>query len=284
MKSEYIYPIKSFRFFTLAILAAATLNGCGGKEESKNGDLYAEPRVTISESILDGKQVFVRSFVGDVNNDGFEDVIAIGSRDEFLILTNNKQGMLTPFNGSGSTLKGVESLVDLNQDGNLDLLILSGGDWSTAFGNGDGTFNDPEAYNQVLSESHTSVDFGDFDGNAILDLVAADDLGVTLFLADEEGSYKTNSLSDSPGVVHVADLNADGIDDIVMTDPYRIALHVGKGAGTFGLLQISDTGIYFKSDAEKNIFFRDLNGDRWLDIAYLLPSNLHCSGIVNLAT
>lgn len=274
MKANYLYPIKYFRSAALTTCAAAILNACGGEEKPKDRDPYSEPRVTISESVITGNQVFVGSFVGDVNNDGFEDVIAIGLRDEFIVLINDKDGRLIPLNGSASTLKGVYSLVDLNQDGNLDLLMLSDGNWSTASGNGDGTFNDPQSYSEVLSDSYTGVAFGDFDGNGNLDLVAVSHQGATLLIADGEDGYTSSPLSNSAYAVHVEDFNVDGVQDILVVGPYRLSLYAGNGDGTFRLPQITETEIQFSGGTTEEIYFRDLNGDGWLDIASMQSSGL----------
>jgi len=254
--------------------ATALLNGCGGENTPDNGSPHLEPRVAISESILDDKATYTRTVVGDVNNDGIDDVIAISLSGELYVFINDRQGLLRPLPDSGQILKGFDRLVDLNQDGNLDLLILAGEDWFAAYGKGDGSFAEPQSFENVLPEIYTRVSFGFFDGDEMLDLVGTHSSGVTLLLALGEGRYANTVLSDISGVPHVADFNGDDVADVLISSDHRLSLYIGNGDGTFKSPQISNTEAFFSGDASR-VHLRDLNGDGSLDIAYMPTGSLY---------
>lgn len=261
-----------FQFSFFAMAATALLNGCGGGENTPdNGSPQLEPRVTISASVLDNKATYSSATAGDVNNDGFDDVVAVGLGGELSVFINDKKGLLKPLASSGQILKRFNCLVDLNQDGNLDLLILTGENWFAVYGEGGGTFAEPQSFENVLPGSYTRVSFGFLNDDEMLDMVGTHNRGVTLFLALGDNSYANTVLSDIPGVSHVADFNDDGFADVLISSDRQLFLYVGNGDGTFKSPQISHTEVALSG----RVYLHDLNGDGWLDIAYMPSGALH---------
>jgi len=100
-----------------------------------NGDgTFQPPTSIVATPPANG---FSRIAAGDINNDGWPDLVLTG--DNVLVLLNNRHGGFTqvPLAIVGST----PILADLNGDGNLDLIVLSTtGNSSAYFGDGQGGF------------------------------------------------------------------------------------------------------------------------------------------------
>jgi len=165
-----------------------------------------------------------------------------------------------PTSGStGSPTSYVERIVDLDGDGKLDLVFLAQsttGDFTlstavssmqVALGHGDGSFSTPAtvAGPDIMVESFTDV---------------------------------------IPASIVVADMNGDGIPDIVAvgsaatTYNLQIAIALGKGDGTFQAPVLTDTiGQYLNNDQQ--VAVADFNGDGKLDVLITDPYVTTASGI-----
>jgi Ca2+-binding RTX toxin-like protein len=132
----------------------------------------------------------------------------------------------TPPTGSNPT---ASSLIDVNRDGNLDLItadrgtLSNNGTISILLGNGNGTFQAANLFTD-LSGSFSFVTAADFTGDSILDLAVANTSSdtVSLLRGQGDGTFDVETTSDSlqgdPNALAVADFNRDGIFDIVTAD------------------------------------------------------------------
>ncbi len=257
------------------LVAGLFLEGCGGKDEPTLNDPSAEPAVTISEIVHVTNAVYTSTVIGDINQDGFDDVIAVGLKGETTVFINNQQGQLIELAGATKELGSVYKLADLNQDGKLDAVTKGGDGWLVALGHGDGTFGEPGPGLDFLSQNYTSVAFGYFNDDPVLDMVAANGQGAILFVADGTGGYTSQVISDRLGAVRVADVNADGVDDVLISGYYRLSLYIGNGDGTFKPPQFTDTEVISLGSSSERVHFGDVNGDGWLDIAFLSGATVH---------
>ena len=164
-------------------------------------------------------------------------------------------------------------LVDFNKDRRLDIVTSGGGFVSVLLGNGDGTFpftgtDFPVASGTLIP----SLAVGDLNGDGALDVVAPDSGGMTLnvFLGTGDGTLlaaKQFPCGLSPADVKVADLNLDGLPDIVATNDSgpgnagTVAVLAGKGDGTFDPYVAFGTGM-----GPHAVSIGDLNGDTRPDL------------------
>lgn len=104
--------------------------------------------------------------VGDVNNDGFPDIVTPG----LYILIGNGDGTFKP--PVLHTLYGVTNLQlrDINNDGKLDVVAVAGlnGFLDVLLGNGNGTFQTAKNFGVFLGR--VTIGVADLNGDGLLDV------------------------------------------------------------------------------------------------------------------
>jgi hypothetical protein len=189
---------------------------------------------------------------------------------------------------SGTGVLGQFSIADVNHDGKPDLIVNVGtGTFNSALAvylnNGDGTFQSPllsagpsSTFEDVGLSGHMGI--GDFDGDGVVDLVAAaSNDTLAFFKGDNQGHFSLRSTLphlDSPGPVYAADLNGDGWLDFVALNgnAASVSVYLGDGDGTF---QAEAT--YTGPHNIRSVVVKDVNHDGRPD---LVVSNL--SGTVDI--
>ena len=107
--------------------------------------------------------------------------------------------------------------VDLDDDGDADIVGAGGVDIYVLINDGSGQFS--------VSDSHLSsglyLNIGDLNQDGILDIVSTNDAG-QVFLGNGDGTFRAGFQFDAPtdlrGVPDLADLNSDGFPDLVVND------------------------------------------------------------------
>jgi len=177
---------------------------------------------------------------GDFNNDKNIDFLTTASNENNIrYFSGNGDGS---FNAPATFGNGVVftpfslTSADFNGDGKRDLLVGSANVASVVFGNGDGTFQFnasqvyylpiPPAAPGPVSSSPPLVAAADMDGDGKIDAVTADSFSNSLnvFLNDGTGTFQqatpnfTSSLPAGSNQLQLADLNGDGVPDIIVTN------------------------------------------------------------------
>ncbi len=204
--------------------------------------------------------------IGDINQDGFLDVIALTGRGYAGVLLGNGNGTLQARTTLAmNTTTGVDlSLADLNGDGILDL-VTSGtsggfGNVTLRLGNGNGTFGASSSY--IMAQGTSALAVGDINGDNILDILASgSDDGtygqITVRLGNGDGSFKDRyEYFDSgsaaiPSVLHLGDLNGDGVLDILTDDSGDLSTLLGITRD--GINPILDFSLETMADARQAI-------------------------------
>ncbi len=185
--------------------------------------------------------------VGDFNGDGNLDfAVPLNGGTVSIRLGDGTGGFTNAADvnaGSQATSVGVG---DFNRDGILDLAISNYGPdtVSIRLGVGDGTFTGTTDVS--VGTDPISIAVGDFNRDGILDFATANynfsGGSLSLRMGVGDGTFTgTTNLSSGPGPVHiaVADLNRDGVLDIVSPNSTTTTLNVLLGAAA---TQVNVTG------------------------------------------
>lgn len=149
------------------------------------------------------------------------------------------------------------TLVDLNNDGELDIATANANsdDISVLLGDGLGGFNEaPDSPFSVGANgaSTRSIDFGDFDEDGNIDLAtsSARDGQVSILLGDGVGGFAQAAdspftVSTFPQSLNVGDLDSDGLADLLVIDTVASSLGILRGDGDGGLSESAGSPIRF---------------------------------------
>ncbi len=209
--------------------------------------------------------------VGDVNNDGHEDILATEYPWRLAVLLGIGDGRFT--NAPSRFLNGNAvglALADFDQDGNLDLATTliptnpaASLEASLWFGNGDGTFRDAIILDPPASGALATADFNKDTKPDLL-------VGTSVFLGIGSGMFTHVFELGQIASVRTADLNSDGIVDLILFDDRGfLTIRRGDGEGAFQPL----TSYNFGSSI-RDVAIADVNGDNHLDLVLDTPGFL----------
>lgn len=246
--------------------------------------IVAEPAQTLSSAAT-------RAVAGgDLDGDGFDDVVAATGAGEAALLLRNvadPSGLHAALTVPGRSNRGLSAagvrigntalgndaaLADLDNDGDLDLALANGpGRPSGAFRNTTGTLQTFGALGAAGSDDR-AVALGDVDGDGFVDAVVGRADGVRLYrnvggtqLAESAVATAAASAVD----VHLAQLVGSALPELVVVrGDGSVVVHDNLGGGTFGAATTVDAGpAVAVASADFN---RDGNGD--LVVARLAPA------------
>jgi hypothetical protein len=219
---------------------------------------------------------------GDFNQDGQKDLAGIGMTGGVLSvhLANpvSLPGTFT-MQSSFSTIAEPRDTIaaDMNQDGNLDLLVASSSAGANLLrlhpGAGDGTFAAGSSFSlgaaSVTNTNIIRLATADFDGDGDLDVasVIADSNFLTVAMGDGAGSFAaaaTYASGTDPRHLAIGDFDRDGDVDVAVAnhDTNNASIFINNGAGVFAAAVN-----YATANTPKAIAVGDVNRDGILDLA-----------------
>ena len=230
------------------------------------------------------------SGVGDLNGDGFDDIVDI--RGDFIrVLIGDGTGMFTTTTAPdlGPSFGRSVALADLNEDGNLDLIVGDRTDQTVEvlLGEGDGTFGD--ATSTSVGAKVSSLVILDLDGDGHLDIAAGaftslpEDFDMAVLIGDGSGGFSRvtpffASAQNSLEFPLTADFDVDGNADIAFighedTFVDRVEFLLGDGGGAFAQRLIVDVEERASGGVIEHVTVNDLNGDGIPDLIVSNPQD-----------
>ncbi len=231
-------------------------------------------------NVTDGGQgALTNMYSWDLDADQDMDLVLCSHTDEFRLLFNNGDGTFSAPVVYSMFQPESACTADLNNDGNLDLVVASGrltGFINYYAGNGDGSFQDPV---QVYDETRVNmVTTDDLDGDGDFDLAFSSQSDIKTMLGNGDGSFAPAVMIGTMNRwdmhrIRTADFTNDGAPDLLFTFPSvdlegRPWVVLNNGDGTFQSPVDILTGFPYCVDAIPGDF--DMDGD--LDICVIEAS------------
>jgi Flp pilus assembly protein TadD len=212
----------------------------------------------------------------DFDNDGWLDLFAIGGDGRGHLFRNGGTGTFTDVTAKAGVadVRGARRavFVDLDHDGDLDLLLLGGAQRAVYRNNLDGTFTESAAALGLAGPGAAAAAFADFDDDGRIDLFLASPAGGTLL--HNGGAQRFVDVTAASGLAVAAGSAADVAD---YDGDGRLDLFVGGAASGEPSLWHNDGGGRFSRDARAAAALRatrgsaaalfvDYDNDGWVDL------------------
>jgi hypothetical protein len=221
--------------------------------------------------------------VGDVNNDGRDDVV-VTAADSIGVFYQNNSGTLDSMITYPSTHTSFSNtykvkIADLNNDGRFDVVCIDWGTQSQAVEifhqNQNGTLDSPVTYT-VLHGGYDDLDVGDINNDGRTDIIVMSGQGyeynnIGILLQNQNGTFADPVYYDlgenelTRGVA-VGDVNGDSLQDIIVTyggnsPNSKIGIFLQNAGGTL------NPAVSFESyDIPEPVVIADVNNDARKDI------------------
>ncbi|MGA8763291.1 MAG: FG-GAP-like repeat-containing protein [Candidatus Sulfotelmatobacter sp.] len=149
------------------------------------------------------------------------------------------------------------ALGDFNSDGKKDVIVAADPP-VLLLGNGDGTLQAAASIGTIAS-APTGVAVADFNRDGKLDVAFAISGGAVVYLGKGNGTFGPGTTFSSGGAnqngfarILVADVNNDGIADLILNTDAGVSVLLGKGNGTFRAPISSPGTVLYMSAADFN--------------------------------
>lgn len=273
----------------------------GNPDGSFNTTPIADKTFGDFDNEFDGQGSFAHPIVvADLNGDGIPDIIASATDGLTVLLGSPKLAFGDPVHyaagyalempGATSTLYA--QIVDIDGDGNLDVISAGPNGIYISYGRADGTFRSAPAIEASEVIGYAAI--ADFNGDGIPDIAATGDTSIRLSLGKGDGTFFpytslpkgsinfSTPLSATNAHIYHGDFDGDGRQDLIATGSssiyqYDDYLLLGHGDGTFDPPRILDnTSNIFPLYSK--VLVADVNGDRRDDLIGMDTSSVPPDG------
>jgi|GEM_PF-2272205 len=218
--------------------------------------------------------------IGDVNNDGLNDIVIAAQQDDvtgeynIYIYKQLSEGGLSeplklPYPGGYYYISDLE-IADLNNDGLNDIAILYKGKVGIFYQQVDGSISDIQDW--TGPDYYNGIRCGDLNNDGLIDIIGYSNRSYQILYQKSEGGFSlttipttiTNANAFFRNQIEIGDLNGDGLNDIVRIYATQIEIlfqKVGSGISSENAIVLSQPDFYFSKAT-----IGDVNNDGKNDI------------------
>jgi len=165
-----------------------------------------------------GDWVFSSPAVGDINNDGYLEVV-FGSRNSWVYAVNASSGIeVWKSKTNGNDIRSSPAIANIDGDNALEVIIGSADNYVYAFDGLDGTVDWKFPTGGNVASSPT---VGDINNDDILEIIVGSDdnnvYAIDGFTGGEEWRYKTDSIFDVGNWPALSDIDNDGFIEVIFS-------------------------------------------------------------------
>ncbi|MBK7964150.1 MAG: VCBS repeat-containing protein [Bacteroidetes bacterium] len=210
---------------------------------------------------------------GDLNGDGFKDLVTYGYDTVLVYINNGSGGFASPTKftvGPTGNNNSPILIADFNADGNLDVIVANAMQQFFLFrGQGNGNFLSPVI---ILAPDYTFFEamvVGNFNNDTLPDIAYGVSAAIKILLNSGNGTFSQGSTLGATSYImglDVGDFNEDGYDDIVCTNNFTAGnLYLNNGSGVF---TASSGFVSCINGSLSAVACGDLNHDGHMDVAF----------------
>jgi hypothetical protein len=227
---------------------------------------------SFGQSLDIGVGVLPFGFVSsDLDGDGDPDVAVINQQGDSVTVLLGEPGGLLSVGQTLATGDGPVSMVaaDVDGDGDTDLLVASFADDQVSLlaNNGDATFSPRVVVDTVRNLGRIALADFDNDGDPDLAMQGRNEVLVSENIAGRFERRTVLPIDGFPRDVSAADLDGDGLADLIMGTDGLARVYGGLGAFAFGEATVYDAGglggPYARASSWSAV---DVNGDGLIDL------------------
>lgn len=214
----------------------------------------------------------------DIRNNSRKDIIVNQpnfSKVRVFLSQATGGGFDLPIDYTVGTTPSAILILDINEDGKLDLIVTNSGtnNVSVLLGIGDGTFQNKIDFQ--VGDSPSAISYADFNLDHRIDLVVTNKNSgsISILLGNGNGSFQTQvnyQTGMSPVAMRAVDVNHDGCVDVVTTNngDSTVAVLKGRCDGSF------QSALFYSAGTNpEGLASGDFNGDNFLDFAVINSSS-----------
>ncbi|API86765.1 calcium-binding protein [Francisella uliginis] len=232
------------------------------KFEFANGDILSKSNIIIgtnADDVINASSGDLLIYAGSgndvINMSSGNDTINAGDGDDIITTSSNDIDFNSKQLTGKASSSSIKTMLDVNNDGLADLVEQESGETFVSLSNGTSLeerkkYSDFENISRSANQNITPEFDTDINGDGIQDKVKFDTTGVHTALGQEDGSFSTMSnvyaafgrdaggwSTNNTFPRHMADVNGDGMADIVGFASTGVYTALSKGDGSFATAQ-----------------------------------------------
>ncbi|MDD5490535.1 MAG: FG-GAP-like repeat-containing protein [Patescibacteria group bacterium] len=206
----------------------------------------------------------------DIDTDGDQDIVAGNYGNPMYLYKNNGSGTFTestPF-PDGGTSRNTNTLlaVDLDEDGDKDIIQGNNGQNYYYLNNGSGTFGAASEYSGFGASNTQSLDAADVNKDGDVDILEGTAAQDKLWLNDGDGTFTSSDTFNAGDTrtIKAVDVDVDGDMDVIVCDNgVGAKIYTNDGTGAFTL---ASTLAYAAGSGNDSLVVNDFDNDGDEDI------------------